>query len=101
MQFEDRSLQIGAGCRHHRSRPFGPLRNSAYNETVTEIVFEVRESPEGGYEANALGASIFTQGDSLEDVRANIVEAVECHFDKPERPGWVRILFLREEVLPI
>jgi len=66
-----------------------------------EVFFEVRESQEGGYEANALGASIYTQGDSLEEVRANILEAVACHFDEPERPKWVRIIYLREEVLPI
>jgi len=68
---------------------------------MSEIIFEVRESPEGGFEANALGASIFTQGDDVTQVRANILEAVECHFDEAERPKWVRIIFLREEVLPI
>jgi hypothetical protein len=56
-----------------------------------EILFEVRESPEGGYEANALGASIYTQADSLHEVKANILEAVECHFDENERPACVRI----------
>ncbi len=73
----------------------------AYNFGVTEILFEVRESPEGGYVANALGASIYTQGDSISEVRANIVEAIECHFDEPDRPSWVRILFLREEVMAV
>ena len=68
---------------------------------MAEIFFEVRESPEGEYEANALGASIYAQGESLDEVRANIVEAVACHFDAEERPRWVHILFLREEVLPI
>jgi len=57
-----------------------------------EVFFEVRESLEGGYEANALGASIYTQGDTLEEVRSNIVEAVECHFDDADRPEWVRII---------
>jgi len=31
----------------------------------SEIIFEVQESPEGGYEARALGYSIYTQGDTL------------------------------------
>ncbi|HEY3779439.1 MAG TPA: hypothetical protein VGL56_00040 [Fimbriimonadaceae bacterium] len=57
---------------------------------MSEIYFEVRESPEGGYKANALGASIYTQGDNLEEVRSNILEAVECHFDAPERPKWIQ-----------
>jgi hypothetical protein len=58
---------------------------------VGEIIFEVRESPKGGYEANALGASIFTQGDTLDEVRSNILEAVECHFDPAERPARIRV----------
>ena len=73
----------------------------AYNYFVMEIFFEVRESPEGGFEARALGESIFTQGDDLESVRSNIIEAVECHFEEGKQPKWVRLLFLREEVLPI
>ncbi len=68
---------------------------------MTEICFEVRESPEGGYEARALGASIFTQGDDMESIRSGIVEAVECHFDEAERPRWVRLVVLHEEVLPV
>jgi len=56
---------------------------------MLELTFEVRESPEGGFEANALGASIFTQADSLEEIKANIAEAVECHFDEGHRPAWV------------
>lgn len=66
-----------------------------------EIFFEVRESAEGGYEARALGASIFTQADTLEEIRSNVLEAVECHYDEPDRPKWVRIVYLREEVLPV
>jgi len=68
---------------------------------VTEIFFEVRESPEGGYEANALGASIYTGGDDLAEIRSNILEAVECHFSEDERPKWVRMMFVREEVVQL
>jgi len=68
---------------------------------VNEIFFEVRESPEGGYEANALGASIYTEGDDIDSVKTNILEAVECHFEESDRPKWVRILFLREEVVAV
>jgi hypothetical protein len=35
--------------------------------TESEIIFAVEESPEGGYEARALGHSIFTQADSLDE----------------------------------
>ena len=35
----------------------------------TEIIFAAQESPEGGYEASALGFQVFTQADSLEQLR--------------------------------
>jgi hypothetical protein len=65
-----------------------------------EILFMVHESPEGGYEARALGESIFTEADTLEELRAMIRDAVECHFDEAERPRLIRLHFVREEVIP-
>lgn len=44
-------------------------------------LFLVEEDSEGGYNAKALGQSIFTQGDTFEILKANIRDAVECHFD--------------------
>jgi hypothetical protein len=51
----------------------------------TEIIFSVQESPEGGYEARAIGHSIFTQADTLDELKQNVREAVRCHFgdEKP------------------
>lgn len=49
-----------------------------------EIIFYIEESPEGGYEANAPGFSIFTEGDDINELKHNIREAVHCHFDT----GW-------------
>ena len=46
----------------------------------SEIIFSVQESPEGGYEARALGCSIFTQAETMDELRANVKEAVACHF---------------------
>jgi hypothetical protein len=46
----------------------------------TEIVFSVQQSPEGGYEARAVGHSILTQADTLEELKSNVREAVRCHF---------------------
>jgi hypothetical protein len=51
----------------------------------SEIIFSVRESPEGGYEARALGHSIFTEADSLEELEAMIRDAVSCHFDGADK----------------
>jgi hypothetical protein len=52
----------------------------------TEIIFSVQESPEGGYEARALGYSIFTQADNMDGLKRNVREAVRCHFDEREVP---------------
>jgi hypothetical protein len=48
---------------------------------MQEIIFLIKESPEGGYEAEALGLSIYTDGDTWNELKANIIEAVSCHFD--------------------
>jgi len=52
----------------------------------TELIFQVEESPEGGFEASALGESIFTVGNTVDELRSNIREAVECHFETESRP---------------
>ena len=67
---------------------------------MTEIIFVIEEAPEGGYTARALGESIFTEGDSLDGLRQNIREAVECHFQAADAPKIIRLHFVREEVLP-
>jgi predicted RNase H-like HicB family nuclease len=64
------------------------------------IVFIVHEAEEGGYWACAVGHDIITQGDTVEEIRANIREAVECHFDPDEpKPDIIKLHYVREEVL--
>ena len=67
-----------------------------------ELIFEVREAEEGGYTAQALGHSIFTQGDSWEELRGNVLEATELHFeDAPSRPRIVQLHFVKDELIPL
>jgi hypothetical protein len=66
---------------------------------VSEILFLVEEADEGGFTAQAVNASIFTEGDSLEDLRHNVREAVECHFDEGTAPKIIRLHIVREEIL--
>ena len=66
-----------------------------------EIIFMVSEDIEGGYTANALGASIHTQGDSMEALKANVRDAVRCHFDEGKAPGVIRLHLVKEEVLAL
>jgi hypothetical protein len=66
----------------------------------SEIIFSVRESPEGGYEARALGYSIFTEAESLEELKTMIRDAVSCHFVDGEKPRLIRLHMVRDEVIP-
>lgn len=66
-----------------------------------EIVFLVQESPEGGYEARALGYAIFTQADDLPSLKEHIRDAVHCHFEEDERPVLIRIHMVHDEVLAV
>ncbi|MGH7564566.1 MAG: 2-oxoisovalerate dehydrogenase [Gemmatimonadota bacterium] len=54
-----------------------------------EIIFEVQESHEGGYEARALSAAIFTEADSLDDLGVMVRDAVDCHFEEGSRPRMI------------
>ncbi len=67
----------------------------------TEIIFSVEESPEGGYEARALGHSLYTQGDTLEELKAMVQDAVRCHFDEGSRPSVIRLHLVKDEVIPV
>jgi len=69
--------------------------------TESEIIFSVHDSPEGGYEARALGHSIFTQADSMEELKVNVREAVQCHFDKGEIPSVIRLHLVKDEVISV
>ena len=65
---------------------------------VKEIVFMVEDDPEGGYTAKALGESIFTEADTLEELKEKIRDALKCHFDKDEEiPGVIRLHIVKEE----
>jgi hypothetical protein len=66
---------------------------------MTEIIFVVTDADEGGYIARALGASIFTQADTLPALREAVREAVQCHYGDGEAPRIIRLHFTREEVI--
>ncbi len=64
---------------------------------MSEIIFVVEESKEGGFEARALGESIFTDGETMDELKLNIKEAIHCHMEE-NAPKIVRLHFVREEV---
>lgn len=67
---------------------------------MSEIIFVVELAPEGGYSARAVGESIHTQAESLEDLHARVRDAVRCHFDEGSAPKLIRLHFVRDEVIP-
>ncbi len=71
--------------------------------TNSEIIFEVSDDEvDGGYSAIALGYGIHTQAETIEEMRDNVREAVECYFDDAlTRPSVVRLHFVRDEVLAL
>jgi len=71
------------------------------SDASTEIIFEVQEAPEGGFTAHALGNPIFTDGDSLEELRRNARDAVRCHFEEKDQPRVIRLHFVRDDLIPV
>jgi predicted RNase H-like HicB family nuclease len=68
---------------------------------MSEIIFVVEDSDEGGYTAKALGYSIYTEGETLDKLKENIKDAVKCHFDDKERPRIVRLHMVKDELMAI
>ena len=67
---------------------------------MNEIIFIVKESPEGGYEAEALGHSIFTEADDMKKLKETVKDAVACHFENnDERPKIIRLHYVKEEIV--
>jgi hypothetical protein len=66
---------------------------------MDELVFEVTQEADGGFVAEALGESIFTEADSWDELRRNVREAVKAfYFDRPV-PARLRLHLVRDEVL--
>ena len=68
-------------------------------EDMNEIIFVVEDAPEGGYTARAVGESIFTEAETLDDLHDRVRDAVRCHFDEGDAPKLIRLHFVRDEVI--
>lgn len=64
-----------------------------------EIVFSVTQESDGGYVAECLSHDIFTQGNTWEELRKNVHEAVTAYFFDQPRPARVRLHMVRDELL--
>jgi hypothetical protein len=66
---------------------------------MNEIVFEVTEDAQGGFTAEAIGESIFTQADSWDQLKVNVKEAVQAFYFDSIPPHSIRLHLVRDEVL--
>lgn len=65
-----------------------------------EVLFEVTKAPEGGYDAQAVGHCIFTQGEDRDDLEAMVQDAVRCHFAGGHIPD-VRLHYVEDEAIAV
>jgi len=68
-------------------------------EQMSGITFEVADAPEGGYTARAVRASIFTEADTLPELREAVRDAVRCHYGEGGEPATIRLRYIHEEVI--
>jgi predicted RNase H-like HicB family nuclease len=66
-----------------------------------EIVFSVTQESDGGFVGECLSHDIFTQGDSWDELRANVREAVAAYFFDQPKPSAIRLHLVRDEVLAV
>jgi hypothetical protein len=66
---------------------------------ASEIIFIVEESAEGGYEAKAVGHSVFTEAETIDELKSRIQDAVRCHFDSADRPSRIRLHQVHDDVI--
>lgn len=66
---------------------------------MTEILFLVEEAEEGGHVARSFYDSIYSQADTLDELREMVRDAVECHFDDGETPNLIRLHIIKDEVI--
>lgn len=68
---------------------------------VNEIVFKITQEADGGFCAECLTESIFTQGDTWDELRANVKEAVEAFYFDRQKPAGIRLHLVRDEVFAL
>ena len=67
-----------------------------------QLIFDVRDAGEGGYCARALGHGIFTEAETWEELRANVLEAAALHFeDGPVHPRLAQLHYVGDELIPV
>lgn len=66
-----------------------------------EIVFSITQETDGGFVAECLSHDIFTQGNTWDELRANVREAAAAYFVDQPKPSAIRLHLVRDEVLAV
>jgi hypothetical protein len=72
-----------------------------YHKHMSELVFEIVQEADGGYCAECLTENIFTQGNTWDELRKNVVEATSAFFFDRPRPERIRLRLVRDEILSV
>jgi hypothetical protein len=75
----------------------GPAGVFAVEHDMNEMLFVVEEAEDGSYRAQAVGASIHTEAETLEEMPELIRDAVHCHFEEGAVPTLIRLHHVPEE----
>jgi hypothetical protein len=87
-------------AREPRALPSRALREESRNhhaDKIDEVMSIHEKAAEGGFTARAVGESIFTEAETLDALRQQVRDAVNCHFDKGKAPKVIRLHFVRGE----
>jgi len=69
---------------------------------MKEITFVITEAEEGGFNARALGHSVFTQGATRQEIETNVRDAVLCHFEPEEAvPKLIHLHYVHDQVIAV
>jgi hypothetical protein len=68
---------------------------------MNEIIFLVEDAVEGGYLAKALSQPIFTEAETMDQLKENIREAVRCHYEDNNTPPIIRLHYVKDELISL
>jgi predicted RNase H-like HicB family nuclease len=68
---------------------------------MPELVFEATQEADGGYCAECLTEDIFTQADTWDELRKNVMKATAAFFFDRPSPEQIRLHLVRDEVLSV
>jgi hypothetical protein len=90
-------------------RPTSPLircqtldwQRAPGKSAMNDILFVVEEAKDGSFRANAVGSSIHTEAEDLEQLHQEIRDAVPCHLEEGDAPPLIRLHHVRQELLAL